>query len=69
MTTAAQLARDALPYGTVLVDGRRYTMREDWWDVADRAALKFARKGPETAQERASAKKRCRVAKRDSERS
>lgn len=42
MTTAAQLARDAFPYGTVLVDGKAYRMREDWWAVADRAAVKYA---------------------------
>jgi hypothetical protein len=41
MTAEAQAVRDAFAYGTVLVDGREYRMREDWWVVADRAAAKF----------------------------
>ena len=41
MTAEAQEARDAFDYNTVMVDGKVYRMREDWWDVADRAAAKF----------------------------
>lgn len=47
LTAEAQLARDAFPHGTVLVDGREYRMREDFEVVMERHAAKFARKATE----------------------